>query len=72
MIRSSVTRSPGLEMAQRSRSTRAFLIDRPKRLKIVVTPTKQTTEAVSNRMRNGGYLERGLSREIEDNRQCQK
>jgi hypothetical protein len=31
---------------------RPFLIDRPKRLEIAVTHTKQTTEVVSNRIKN--------------------
>jgi hypothetical protein len=29
-----------------------FLIDSPKRLEIAVTPTKQTTAVISNRMKN--------------------
>jgi hypothetical protein len=35
---------------------RPFLIDRPKRLEIAVTPTKQTTEAVSNRIKNNPLI----------------
>src|SRR5580658_4572690 len=35
-------------------SNHRFLIDSPKRLKIAVSRTKQTTEAVSNRMKNRG------------------
>jgi hypothetical protein len=34
-----------------------FLIDSPKRLEIAVSRTKQTTEAVSNRMKTRGVYE---------------